>query len=78
MKCDICGGTRVPSLIAYTTYYDNKPIVVENVPAEVCRQCGEQYFEPETVEKLQKIVWSPALTLPPRIGGSVRHETVNL
>jgi YgiT-type zinc finger domain-containing protein len=58
MKCDICGGTRAPSLITYTIYYDNKPVVIENVPAEVCQQCGEQYFAPETVEKLQKIVWS--------------------
>ena len=33
-------------------------MVVENVPAEVCGQCGEQYFDPNTVEMLQRTVWS--------------------
>lgn len=58
MKCDICGGKRMQSLIDYSVFYQGKPIVVENVPAEVCQQCGEQYFEPETVRMLQSVVWS--------------------
>jgi YgiT-type zinc finger domain-containing protein len=58
MKCDICGGTRVQSLISYSVFYRGKPIVVENVPADVCQQCGEQYFDPATVEMLQKVAWS--------------------
>ena len=58
MKCDICAGTRAFSLITYTIFYHDKPVIIENVPAEVCQQCGEQFFEPETVEQLQKIVWS--------------------
>jgi YgiT-type zinc finger domain-containing protein len=58
MTCDICGGIRERTLINYTIFYANKPVIVENVPAEVCRQCGEQYFDPATVEMLQKVVWS--------------------
>ncbi len=58
MNCDICGGTRVRSLISYTIFYEGKPVIVENVPADVCQQCGEQYFAPETVEMLQQVVWS--------------------
>jgi YgiT-type zinc finger domain-containing protein len=57
MNCDICGGARVRSLISYTVFYRGKPIVVENVPADVCQQCGEQYFDPATVAMLQKVVW---------------------
>lgn len=30
---------------------------VENVPAKVCQQCGEKLFDPQAVERLQKIIW---------------------
>lgn len=33
-------------------------IIVENVPARVDPETGEQFFSPETVEKFQAIVWS--------------------
>ncbi|MFO7901735.1 MAG: hypothetical protein R6U98_03665 [Pirellulaceae bacterium] len=32
-------------------------IVVENVPARVSMRTGERFFAPETVERLQKILW---------------------
>ena len=32
-------------------------MVVENVPARVCLETGEQFFSPETVERLQQMVW---------------------
>ena len=32
-------------------------MIVENVPALVCTQCGETLFRPDVTEKLQKIVW---------------------
>lgn len=56
--CFFCGGTTEKKLVAYTKWYKGKLIAIENVPAEVCTQCGEQYFSPKIVEKLQKIVWS--------------------
>lgn len=32
-------------------------IVIENVPARVDVETGEQFFAPETVERLQQMVW---------------------
>lgn len=58
MRCNICGGKYVEKRITYTIEIDNKFILVENVPAKVCSQCGEELFSPDTVEKLQKTVWS--------------------
>jgi YgiT-type zinc finger domain-containing protein len=34
-----------------------KVLIIENVPARVCRETGERLFAPETVERLQHIVW---------------------
>jgi len=43
--------------VIYTLEVNGKLIVIENVPARVNRETGEQLFAPETVERLQKLVW---------------------
>jgi len=43
--------------VTYTLELDGKFYIVEHVPAKVCLETGEQYFAPETVEKIQKIIW---------------------
>lgn len=40
--------------VTYTIELDGKFYIVENVPARVNEETGEQYFAPETVEQLQK------------------------
>lgn len=57
MKCDLCGGKVSHQSTSYTLLYEGHWIIVENVPADVCQQCGEKLFAPETVEHLQKIIW---------------------
>ncbi|TFJ91795.1 YgiT-type zinc finger protein [Lentibacillus salicampi] len=32
-----------------------KKIIIEDVPAKICKQCGEQYFDGETTLRLEKI-----------------------
>jgi YgiT-type zinc finger domain-containing protein len=43
--------------VTYMIEMDGKFYIVEHVPARVCLETGEQFFAPETVEKLQKIIW---------------------
>ncbi|MCL2860615.1 MAG: YgiT-type zinc finger protein [Oscillospiraceae bacterium] len=31
-------------------------IIVKDVPADVCTQCGERYFDDDVMENLEKIV----------------------
>ena len=45
-------------LVTYTQEVDGRFIVVEHVPARVCRETGEQLFGPETVSRLQAIIRS--------------------
>ncbi|RPJ18182.1 MAG: YgiT-type zinc finger protein [Desulfobacteraceae bacterium] len=49
--------TMANKLVTYTLEYKKKLYVIENVPARVCLETGEQYFAPETVEKLQETLW---------------------
>ncbi len=46
----------VERLITYTLLKDGQLFVVENVPARVNEETGEQYFSPQTVERLQRIL----------------------
>ena len=43
--------------VTYTLEVDGEFYIVEHVPARVCMETGEQYFSPDTVEKIQNIIW---------------------
>jgi len=58
MKCDVCGlGERQQQLIRYNLTIEDRLIVVDHVPAQVCSRCGEISLSPEVVERLQQTVW---------------------
>jgi len=42
--------------VTYTLKFEDKFYVVENVPARVNDETGEEFFSPETVECLQKMI----------------------
>ena len=44
-------------LVTYTLELDGRVYLIEHVPARVNVETGEQLFAPETVERLQRIVW---------------------
>lgn len=46
--------TLTERLVTYSIELDGEFYIVENVPARVNEETGEQYFAPETVEQLQK------------------------
>jgi HTH-type transcriptional regulator/antitoxin MqsA len=46
----------VETQVTYTLEMNGKIYVVENVPARVDLETGEQLFSPETVERLQEIL----------------------
>ncbi|MGZ8842377.1 MAG: YgiT-type zinc finger protein [Pyrinomonadaceae bacterium] len=49
--------TIVERRVTYTLERDGKFVIVENVPARLCLETGEQFFSPETVERLQQMIW---------------------
>ena len=58
MKTHTWNETLDERLVTYTQEVDGRFIVVEHVPARVCRETGEQLFSPETVNRLQAIIRS--------------------
>src|SRR5205823_15087505 len=43
--------------VTYTLQVGERFFVIENVPARVSTRSGERLFSPETVERIQAIVW---------------------
>jgi len=66
MSTELWKETMIEEKVNYTLEMDGKFIVVENVPARLCLETGERFFSPETVERLQQIIWErnkPSRTL---------------
>lgn len=42
--------------VTYSLELNGKLFLIENVPARVNEETGEQYFSPATVERLQQII----------------------
>ena len=58
--------TIVEQLVMYSIEVDGKLIVIENVPARVVQETGEQSFSPETVARILDLVknGTPTKVLP--------------
>ena len=49
--------TMIDKKVTYALELDGKFYIVENVPARVCKETGEEFFSPETVTNLQQTIW---------------------
>ena len=48
--------TMIHTQVTYTLEHEGRFMLVENVPARVCLETGEQFFAPETVERLHELI----------------------
>ena len=56
MNCFMCKGELTEKKVNYMVDLESTIIIIKGVPAKVCSQCGEQYFEDETSENIENIV----------------------
>lgn len=56
MNCFVCKGELKEKKVNYFVDLDNTIIIIKEVPAKVCCQCGEKYFDDKTSENIEKIV----------------------
>jgi YgiT-type zinc finger domain-containing protein len=55
MKCVICkNGQTKPGRATVTLERQETTLVVKNVPAEVCTNCGEEYVDDKAASRLLK------------------------
>lgn len=54
--CPICGGEKGAGKTTFTVDLGFGVVVVRDVPATVCTQCGADWIDDAISEKLEKIV----------------------
>jgi YgiT-type zinc finger domain-containing protein len=52
--CTYCGGVVEERKIDYDYRRKWKLLVISYVPAGVCRQCGETYFKPDVLKRMDE------------------------
>jgi YgiT-type zinc finger domain-containing protein len=51
MRCFVCGSGEVkPGETSYIVEREGHVAVIRHVPADICGQCGETYFNAETAQ----------------------------
>ncbi len=56
VECYHCGGTLERGLASYTINRKGYHLIIDDVPAWVCQQCGEALFDEEVVDLVQEII----------------------
>lgn len=56
VKCAICGGKRKKGTTTFTAEFGSGIVVIRNVPAVICSQCGEDWLTDDVAERLENIV----------------------
>ena len=56
MTCFRCKGDMEQKVKTHAAALERCVIIIKNVPALVCKQCGEVYFADDVMQKLEAII----------------------
>lgn len=55
-KCPLCGGKMQDGITSAPFFIHEKTIIIKDVPAETCLDCGEAYMKSSVVDKVEKLL----------------------
>lgn len=55
-SCPLCGGRKKPGMTTFTADLGFGVVVVRNVPATVCSQCGADWISDEIARRIDALV----------------------
>ncbi|MEW6408674.1 MAG: type II toxin-antitoxin system MqsA family antitoxin [Nitrospirota bacterium] len=55
-RCPLCGGEMHDGITAAPFFIGDKIIVIKDVPAELCSDCGESYMKSSVVDKVENLL----------------------
>lgn len=56
MKCYYCGGEMKKKKTTYAVNKKGYHLLVDDIPAWVCSQCNEVYFQGDAVDIIQNVI----------------------
>ena len=57
-NCHFCGGKVVAKQVDVMRHWKGRYILIENISAYVCAQCGERYYDATVAEAMDQIMQS--------------------
>ena len=63
MICEYCGGDAIQKRVRKTHWHHGKLYIVEDVEAEVCRECGERYYHATTLDMIDHMLEAGQLSI---------------
>ena len=55
-RCPLCGGDKRPGTTTFVTDLEFGIVVVRDVPATVCVQCGSDWIDDTTAGRIESVV----------------------
>ena len=56
MECFMCKGELEKKKVNYVVDLEKTIIIIKDLPAKVCNNCGEKFYDDETAKNIEKIV----------------------
>jgi len=63
MICEFCGGKTRSKKVRKIHWLRGKLYIVDDVKAEVCRECGERYCHATTLDAIDQLLESDCLVI---------------
>jgi len=73
MICEVCVGKTTKKKVRKQHWLHGRLYLIENVEAEVCRECGERYFHAKTLDAIDRLLESDH-----PVKDKIQVEVVNL
>ena len=59
-RCKYCGSDTEEGVVQAAFRSAQGWLILEDIPARVCKQCGEQFYDEGTAERIERITTNPA------------------
>jgi len=59
-RCKYCGSGTEEEVVQAALRGARGWLILEDIPARVCKQCGEQFYDDRTAERIERITTDPA------------------
>jgi YgiT-type zinc finger domain-containing protein len=56
MICELCSGDTLTKQVKRQHWLNGRLYILENVPAQVCPECGKRYFHATTLDQIDQLL----------------------
>ncbi len=60
LRCKYCGSETGEEVVQAALHGTRGWLILEDIPARVCKQCGEQFYDDQTAERIERVTTDPA------------------